>query len=185
MDKDRRKRIVKDRGELVKDELSFEKNMCSEKARQDESLQQRIIFDLWYDKHYLDRNQLGEDDGTKREGIDLDAVRKLVTLGLSHLLFYSAKVKRFSFLNHELPKGNRALRTVLNDMFSKNLPLNIIIEVHFKSFNRYEVTIITALCKHDFDISDGQYAIQFLSERNSVLNFKDKDSIREIYSCQD
>jgi hypothetical protein len=181
----KRPRIVREgaMGEIVKDEMSFDKNLCSDKARQIELLEEKISFDLWYDKHYLDRAQHGDENG-KRDGIEMDAVKKLVSEGLLHLLFYCAKVKGFSFLNHEHPKGERALRIVLQDSYTQSPSLNIIIEIHYVSFNKYEITVKTALCKDIFEFSDGQYAVELFDSGSSRLKLMDRGKVREIYICQ-
>lgn len=85
----------------VIDELEFTKNKCSENARKHSNLFESIEFEIWFDKHYHNREQHGDEDG-KRHGIENELVINLINKSAMHLIFYSLKVRSFSFLNFDL-----------------------------------------------------------------------------------
>ena len=86
--------------EPIADPMEFKKNKSSDKARSVTSINERITIDLWFDKHYIDRHQHGDDNG-KRDGIDSESVKEIVLRSVKHLLVYSACLPNFTFLNHE------------------------------------------------------------------------------------
>jgi hypothetical protein len=177
-DKPKRNRIIK----AVDDKIiridieDYRENCSSANAKQIGSHSQNITVHFWIDKHYSNRDHFGEDDGTIRDGIGLEYVEHLVQKALSHLIYYSLKHKGFQFVNHPPPK-NRALRVVLKERFSNNLTLNIIAEYHFVDTNIYEVTVVTAMRKEDFNISVGQYELLF-DNNFSVLNLRNGNSVQ-------
>jgi hypothetical protein len=176
-----RPRINKTRGtSIVKDELVFVKNKSSDKARQIEIFEENIELDIWYDKHYLDRLQHGDDNG-KREGIDSETVKRSIRNSLKHLLFYGARIKGYNFLNHE---NDLPLKILIQDSYSQEMTLNIALEIHFVNFNFYEITVKTAMCTNEFKIGVGQYVVELIDDNNSVLKKKEQNNIIEIHSCQ-
>lgn len=168
-----RPRITRDRGEFVYDGLEYKANKATVGARNIVQLRDNIEFDVWYDKHYVYRN--GE-----REGIEPPEVQALIGNALPHLVYYSSKIKNFVYLNENVPHGHRKQRIVLQDSYSGNVPLNVIVEVHFVSLHRQEITVITAIAKEDFEWSDGQYAIELTSKTNSVLKLKARGRYEEV-----
>jgi hypothetical protein len=178
-----RKRIpyIKPTGELpIFDEMEYKENKCSSKARQIRTTKEGLNINIWFDKHYLDRYQHGDNNG-KRDGIDQDIVLSLVIQVIKHLLFYSAVVKNFTFLNHNYQYSTgRAIRIVCQKIANGSL-LNVPIEVHFISIDEYEITVITAMSKDDFTLSDGQYAIEILGKNNSILKKSDRGKIMDVY----
>ena len=176
-----RKRIPlkKPVGSIIKDPLLFEPNKCSNKAKKIFTEIENITIELWFDKHYHDRNQHGDDNG-KREGIGDDVVTSLVRRSIKFMLLYSSLVKGFNFLNRDIQPNERPLRIVLQEGSVFGL-LNVIIEAHFLSINHYEITVKTAMCKDDFKLSDNQYVIEIEGE-SSVLKKCDLKKVTEICS---
>jgi len=164
------------------DPLQFTKNKASNHARIETTINEKISIDLWFDKHYVDRHQHGDDNG-KRDGIDKENVKKLALESLKHLLFYSAYIKNFTFLNHNYSGNNsgNSLRIVCQKEIDGEL-LNAVIEVHFKLLNEFEITVKTAMRNNDFKLSEGQYAIEIFEEDSSVLKQMVKGKIQEIFS---
>ncbi|MDX6188405.1 hypothetical protein SGQ83_03510 [Flavobacterium sp. Fl-318] len=180
-EKSRRKRVhIKpaSKGDIVIDIEEYKENCSSSNAKHVGSHSEKIIINFWVDKHYSDRDQHGEDDGTKREDIGLLHIQPLIQKALPHLLYYSLKHKSFHFINHP-PPGHRALRVVLKDQFNNETTLNIIAEYHFFDTNIYEVTVVTAMRKEDFTISVGQYELIF-DKNQSTLNLKNGNNIMFI-----
>lgn len=95
-----------------------------------------------------------------------------------HLIYYSLKVKNFSFVN--FGKVNRPERIVITQAFDEKLDLNIIAEYHFLSLNKYEVTLITGLRKNNFYFSDGQYQIKIEMDGTSILCRNERGQIKLI-----
>ncbi len=170
--------------ETVKDDLEYTICLGSKMAREIETFSEQIKLELWFDKHYLDRSQHGDDNGNKRD-ISPNIVQALIFRAFKHLLFYGSAVKNFYFLNHpENINNNQKLRTIIKDMHSKDDPLSVVCEIHFKNFNRYQLTVITAIDK-DLKISNGQHVVEFVDECHSLLKKIDNGMLKEIYSCQD
>ncbi len=89
-------------GQIIKDELMFDgvafmQNKSSQNARKSHTIENKLHFDMWMDKHYQIRYQHGDEFG-KREGIDPDRVLALVEKSLKHLIIYSTKISEV-FLN--------------------------------------------------------------------------------------
>lgn len=167
------------RGEpVVADSEAFTKNLSSDKARIVTTIAENIGVILWFDKHYLDRHSLGDENG-KREGIGTDQVEKLVLLSVKHLLFYSACIPKFTFLNHST--AGRAVRVVCQRETAKGM-LNVVIQAHLLALDKYEITVKTAMCEHDFAIAEGQYALEITSEDNSTLRFMAQRKLSDVYS---
>lgn len=165
-----RPRIIKMEleGNIVEDTLAFVKNKCTERARKIITLHEELKYELWYDQHYIiTRHQHGEDNGERRLGINPEQVEGLITKAINHMLYYSARVKGFSFLNHE---SESLVRIVLQDSTEGNTgTLNVVIEVHLLDSKTFEVTVKTALRKCDYRLESGQYAIEFFEGNSSLL----------------
>ncbi len=183
MDKKKRPRINKQEkmaGAVPppEDVLAYLPNKASVNARQIIAFNESITLDLWHDKHYIVRN-------VEREGIDTEVVQKLIVNAIKHLLFYSSRVKGFTFLNHDTSPLDRTVNIVLQDSYSESIMLNVVIEAHFVNFKKYEITVKTAMRINGFNLFEGQYAIEFLDKDSSVLKRLDTHNIVHIYSCQD
>ena len=160
----------------VGDNLAFIKNKCSDRARKILTAFERIEIGIWFDKHYHNRLQRGDDNGL-REGIDSASVEKLVLQSIKYLFLYSAYVDGFTVVNHE-PQTFRAIRIVVKAKVNDTM-LNVVIETHYIQVNNYEITVKTAMCTNDFRMSDGQYSIE-LEEDGSILYRFRKGSNIEI-----
>lgn len=168
----KRKRITKELiGEVVIDELAYIQNKASKNARKIVERGRANAYEIWYDKHYLTRVHFGGDDGTKRDGISEDIIQDLVSKSIQHLIYYCFKVKNFTFVNFE--EGGRSTRILLQKDTNPET-LNVVVEFHHLSNNRYEVTVITALVVDDFRLSDGQYAILIDDESSTLFKFDNK-----------
>lgn len=148
----------------IEDPLEYKANNCSPKARKSATITKELLYELWYDQHYIIRNQLGDDKG-KRHGISPEKVDDLVNRLIPHMLYYSYKVKGFHFLNHQ---DNQKTRIIFKESSSEET-LNVAIEIHFLTINSFEITIKTAMCVNDFRLSAGQYNINLLNNYSSVL----------------
>lgn len=163
-------------GEVVIDELEYRENKGSKKARKIIGKTEQVHIEIWFDKHYIDRVQFGDNDG-KREGIDTVIVESLVTGALGHLIHYAFKNNNFSFLN-EVNQLGRTSRLVLQKETEIGL-LNVAVGFYHIEDNRYEVTVFTAMVNNEFRISDGQYVV-LINMGNSNLLKMDNKSLIEI-----
>lgn len=149
------------RGIEVVDETVFTENCTSKNARQTKAFPHNIVTNVWIDKHYHDRLHRGEDNGDKREGIDLHLVESLIERTFEYVLYFSLKHKDFLFVNFP-PSKTRNIRIVLKQSFTNDESLNVVVEYQFLGFGQYEVTVITAMRKDNFELSNGQYALEFV-----------------------
>ena len=145
--------------------MEFVKNKSSNRVRKVLEFSENIEIVLCFDQHYYQRLQHGDDKGL-RDGIDKESVENLVLKSMKFLFLYSANVNGFSFLNHE-PLNFRAIRVILKAPKNGTM-LNVAIETHHLTINKYEITVKTAMCVDDFIMSDGQYSIE-INEGNSIL----------------
>lgn len=161
----------------IEDPLELRPNKSSVKARRVFITVENITIELWFDKHYLDRYQHGDEDG-KRQGIGYDIVEDLVRRSVKHMLTYSTIVKGFNFLNQNHQQHERPYRVVLQEqsIFGQ---LNVVIEAHFLDLNRFELTVKTAMCKDDFRLNDNEYLIE-LTDSGSILKRCEIKSIKEV-----
>ena len=99
------------------DEQEFKKNKSTDNARHVISAIEPITIDLHFDKHYLDRVQHGDDDGTKREGIEPESIQALVLKSIKHLVFYSCHLSSFTFVNmkNSIGTSNNMIRVALSE----------------------------------------------------------------------
>jgi hypothetical protein len=165
--RERRKRIDPNeiKGELIVDVEAYIANKCSPNVKKIATASEHLDIEIYFDKHYFIRHQHGDDNG-KREGIELETVQKLVIEAAKHLLFYSVTLKNFSFVNFG-PNSNH--RVVLTRLFDGDEDLNIVVEYHYLSMHRYEVTLKTAMRKTDFLINDGTFQLKINPDGTSVL----------------
>jgi len=183
--KEKRKRIeITEKmlgAKVVVDELAFVKNKCSDVARHIEDIPNLIKISLWHDKHYVDRVLHGDESGP-RDGIDYETIKKVVSQSLNHLLFYSSKLDNFKFLN-DIQPGFKPIRFLLQQP-SLETTLNIVVEIHFINFNKYEVTVVTAMSTDTFKVSDGQYILEMPEKDFSILKRYTRGNITTISECQ-
>ncbi|CAN5902756.1 hypothetical protein BH11BAC7_BH11BAC7_12920 [soil metagenome] len=183
----KRKRINHEEKKLgaakVEDALEYKPNRCTPKAREIEDISCKIKNNLWYDQHYVGRDTVGEDDGSPREGIDSDSIKSLVTTAFNHLVFYSSTLENFQFVNHNL-NGKKARRILIQNSYSSNPTLNVIIETHFIDFNKYETTVKTAMCKPGYVPFDNQYIVEITGDYESTLKHYARGAYRVLGNCQ-
>ena len=157
----------------------FTENCATKNAKLHIDFTDTLKTEIWLDKHYWDRLQFGDDDG-ERIGIDIEFVELLIIKSFKHLVYYSLKHKEFLFINHPPPK-TRNIRVVLRHKFPDKTTLNVAVEYHFLRLNSYEVTVKTAMSKEDFNLGDGQYAIEFEDEESVLYTFR-KNELFEVDS---
>lgn len=162
-------------GEVVIDELAYVENKSSKNARKLLNKSEHIEIEIWCDKHYYSRAQLGDKKG-KREGIEENKIKNLITKSVQHLLYYSFRVKNFIFINFDL--ATRYIRTVIQENMDHGM-LNIVTEFHHLEHHKYQVTIITAMTNDDFNISLGQYVIEIIGN-TSVLKKCEQNKLIEV-----
>lgn len=54
------------------------------------------------------------------------------------------------------------------------------IEAHYAGLNNFEITVITAIQTNDFQLSDGQFAIELMGDGTSTLYVKSRGKITEV-----
>lgn len=135
--------------------------------------------ELWMDVHYHIRKTKGDIDG-RREGIEEGKVQLLIIKAFKYLLDIYLRYPRFTFINFiEEGKSKPKERLVLKQIHEDGT-LNVVVEIHFLTTSKYEVTIITAMEIDDFKVADGQYVIS-LVENRVVLRRSVNKSFQEIY----
>ncbi|MFV7236433.1 hypothetical protein [Flavobacterium sp. ZB4R12] len=180
MSENKRPRIKKEISQAIIDEDAYIENACSKNAKKIKHISDNIITEFWIDKHYSIRNQHGDDFG-KREGIDIETVENVISKSFKMLKFFNFKNEKFLFVNFP-PKKTRPLRIVLKQVFDDDEILNIIVEYNFIELNVYEVTVVTALRKENFTLSDGQYGIVFELDRvKLIFNVRGKHILVDEY----
>lgn len=173
----RRKRFrsVRKRLPVIDDDLDFRENISSRNARHDDSFEEKITVEVWFDKHYVERYQYGDDNGL-RKGIDPEFIRVLVKQSAKPLFLFSMLVKGFRFVNHvcftDLTRV--VIRKKIDDSW-----LNVVLQSSFKNESCLEVTVITAMVVNDFRLAAGQYLID-LQEGSACLNKFDNGKLQKV-----
>ncbi len=152
---------------------AYTENAGSKNTRKLIDVNYNIVTEIWIDKHYSIREQHGDNSG-KREGISREVVEILVKKAFLHLKYYNLKHSNFKFINFP-PSGVRNIRIVLKDEFKDEDTLNVVVEYHFIDLSLYEVTVFTAMCKNDFYLSDGQYALVFENNFSRLVLMQNKN----------
>lgn len=168
-----RQRIKKElKGEIILDELAFSENKGSKNARRITNKTEQLHFEIWFDKHYIDRASLGNDDGTKRKGIDETIIKKLIYDSFFHLIHYSLTLKGFSFVNFNGANNHTHRLVIQQDNDTETL--NIAVGFYYVSDNKYEFTVFTAMVVDDFRISDGQFALLIDNNGSTLKKMENK-----------
>jgi len=177
MEKRRRKRfrIVRERLPPIEDRLAYYGNSSSFKARHDSVFDETISIEIWFDKHYLDRHQHGDENGV-RDGIDPDYIRQLIREAIKPLFIFSSRIKGFSFVNG--PPFRETIRAVIRKEFNGS-KLNVVLQCCFKNAGCLEATVITAMVVDDFKLANGQYMVD-LEEGEMVLSKFENGRLNEI-----
>ncbi len=160
------------------DEMGFTANKSSLNARKVFSVVESFKIEGWFDKHYHNRHQHGDDKG-KREGIDPNIVQDLVRRSIKFLVQFSATVKGFKFINH-LDSTEKGLRIVVREEYEESM-LNLVLQSHYIDATNFEITVITAMKIDGFKIADGQYVVE-LQENGADLYKLDNSRFRKILS---
>lgn len=174
----KRRRITKELiGEIVIDELAYSQNKGSLNARKIVDKSEQVHIEIWYDKHYVGRAQLGDENG-KRVGIEEAKIQELVSKSIKHLIYYSFQVKNFIFVS-QLKHNTHSLRVVIQQSTNDGT-LNIVLGFCHIDANRYEVTVYTAMVVDDFRIGDGQYVVTLENNDGSSLSKMDNRRLVEL-----
>lgn len=163
-------------GKVVVDELEFTKNIGSKNARKIINKSEQIHVEIWYDKHYANRVQFGDNNG-KRIGIEENRIQQLVSKSLLHLMYYSFQVKNFVFVSR-IKHNTISPRIVLQQDTNEGI-LNVVVGFCHITSNKYEVTVYTAMVVNDFKIGDGQYSVM-IDHAYSTLYKMDNGKLKEI-----
>lgn len=161
-------------GEILLDELAFLENKGSKNARKITNKTEQLHFEIWFDKHYIGRASSGNDDGTKRKGIEETIIKKLLYDSFFHLIHYSLTLKGFSFVNSDGANNHTNRLVIQQDNDTETL--NIVAGFYYVSDNKYEVTVFTAMVVNDFKISDGQFAL-LIDNNGSTLKKMDNKKL--------
>lgn len=135
----------------------FIPNQCSQLAKKIQLVVEKSTFEIWFDKHYHNRQLFGDDFG-ERTGIETSRVLDLVIRSLRHLLFYSATIRGFKMINYSA-QPDPTIRVLLQEEVEDTI-LNVVIEAHTTVLNVYEITVKTAMCVENFRVALGQYIIE-------------------------
>ena len=168
----KRKRITKtikttEVTEVIEIVDDFKPNCASQSAKFIHNFKD-FEFEIWIDKHYEIRLNQGDEFG-KREGIDEEKIIELIVVSIKYIFHFYIKnrlTNYINFFNRDKPTKNRI---VIKDWRDTENPLNIVVEIHFLDFGKYEITTITAMKCIDFKLSDGQYNIT-ISDNSVNLN---------------
>jgi hypothetical protein len=156
--------------ESMPENLDFTPNKCSSRSRKIVVIDNNLTIEIWFNKHYYDR-YYPHDEKDRRKGIEPDKIESLVKRSIKHLFWYSTVVGSFNFVNYEVarhfPKRVVLLETV------EGSTLNVVIEVHYLSLTRYEVTVITAMVADNFKIAAGQFWIEIKHEHSCLKRIDD------------
>ncbi|WP_178986235.1 hypothetical protein [Winogradskyella helgolandensis] len=163
---------------LIDDKEVFTKNASSDKAKKVLIFNENLNVEIWIDKHYQNRVYHGSDDGSERNGIEYVNIEPVLIKSFKHLLYYSLKHKNFVFVNHP-PSRVRNNRLVLKELIEDEVFLNIVVEYHFIDLNTIEVTLVTAMKSDDFNMSNGQFGIEFEDDYSKLIQFS-KGKLSEI-----
>jgi hypothetical protein len=180
MDKPKRKRIISQVNkdivikEVPFDDKTYTANSATENAKKIHVFDETLNIEIWIDKHYHDRVYHGSDDGTKRDGIEYKNIEPLLIKSFKHLIYYSLKHKNFVFINHPRNKVG-IIRLVLKELIDTCLFLNVVVEYHFVDLKTIEVTIVTALLIENFNMSEGQFGIEFEGNYSTLIQCKSKN----------
>lgn len=174
--KEKRKRISDNNIDPITDVEAWLENCSSKKVRHHTTFVENLQIEFWYDKHYWDRLHLGDANGD-RVGIEFKYVEPLVVKSFKHLIYYSLKHRDLLFVNHPPPR-TRNIRVVLREKFSDKTTLNIVVEYHFISLNKFEVTIVTAMSIEEFQLGDNQYAIEFDNKESILYRLINRQVVR-------
>tara|TARA_R110000868_G_scaffold316841_2_gene577695 strand:+ start:520 stop:1089 length:570 start_codon:yes stop_codon:yes gene_type:complete len=153
----------------------FQPNAASKNAKHVKSFQDCYELEFWVDKHHVNRNNFGDDNGSRGE-IGEEVVEQLIENSLSHLIYYSSTLEKLFFVNIPPPKPRRN-RIVLTKVSNTDSNLNVVVEFNFLDNRKYEVTVITAMREDDFIKSDGQFTVEFHQDGSTLYRFTNNNNI--------
>jgi hypothetical protein len=163
----------------IHDPLEFIQNKSTENAKKIQDYTLEIAINLYGDKHYFLRHQIGDENG-KRDGIDPDIIKGIVQDAMVHLLYYSSWVPNFSFIDINGITNNRHNRVILQRIESDGVMLNVVTETHLIGPFEYETTIITAMKTNNFFMVNGQYIVELIGDGNSILKKKHNGALSKV-----
>lgn len=131
-------------------------------------------IEIWIDKHYEKRLLQGDESG-KRLGIEKEAVKDLIIFSVKYIFHFYILNRMSNFINFFSKEKPTKSRIVLSDYRAMEAPLNVVIEIHFLDYSKYEITTITAMKCTDFKLSDGQYCISITNQHVNLNRFQNKN----------
>ena len=169
-----RKRIIKTKKSTEVTEIieefvqvkNFELN-CASKNAKFIYVFKDFEIEIWIDKHYENRVFKGDESG-ERLGIEEETVKNIIIDSVKYIFHFYILHRISNFINFFNKEKPTKYRVVLKDYRNTQIPVNIVIEIHFLDYSKYEITTITAMKCVDFLLSDGQYVI---SVTNNYVNF--------------
>jgi len=138
-----------------------------------------VEIEIWIDKHYENRVDFGDENG-KREGIEQSVVQSLVIDSVKYIFHFYLNSRISNFINFPDKKNPiRNNRIIIKDFRDAEVPLNIAIEIHFLTYGKYEITVITAMKTVDMKIHDSQYCVS-LTNFGVNLNRMENKNLRTM-----
>lgn len=124
------------------DEQAFIQNKSSQNAKKVDEVIENFNLNIWFDKHYCDREQHGDENG-KRSGINKNLIQSILKISIKHLIYFSLKLKNFQFINYD--EKIHQTRIAIQERNEDGNMVNLIVEFHHINSNKYEVTVMTAM----------------------------------------
>lgn len=152
----------------IEDPMEYVPNKANEHSKKLKEVTIHHCVEIHYAKHYYSRDKFGEDDGSKRNGIDIQAVGKLVEESLTHIFYYCAR-NNFGFVNTETRPMAQPKRFGIQKMSEEGIMLNVVLEANQINVSIFEITIITAHKKNNFFKRSGEYVLEVINSDSSVL----------------
>ncbi len=152
----------------IEDPMEYVPNKANEHTKKLTTVSIRHSVEIHYAKHYYSRSNFGEDDGSKRNGIDILAVKELVEASLTHIFYYCAR-NDFGFVNTETRPNVQPKRFGIQKRCEDGIMLNVVLEANQINVSIFEITIITAHKKNDFFHRGGEYVLEVVNPDSSVL----------------
>jgi hypothetical protein len=178
---EKRKRITtieKSEEKSIVEENEFKTNSASKNAKLIH-IYNDIEIEIWIDKHYENRVNFGDESG-KRKGIEQYLVQHLIIDSVKYIFHFYLNNRISNFINFPDKKNPiRNNRIIIKDFRDSEVPLNIAIEIHFITYGKYEITVLTAMKTNDMKIHDSQYCISLI-DSGVNLNRMENNTLRKL-----
>lgn len=160
---------------VITDGEGFIANSCSSHAKLIEELDVSLVVELWLDIHCQGRQQIGDENG-KRDGIEPAVLQDLVQRSLKHILHFQLEknIRLMRFVN-DINVG--IPRFIIRERQPDGIMLNLVVEYHFDSLGRFEVTMVTAMKVNGFRIIDSQYIVELQGNTATLSRMVNKNEV--------